>query len=213
MESVVFKILVVLGPLPIAVLFYRIADIENSESNTIEGKFSELFTFKFTGAAATYFIALGILVFSFFPSTVGLNLKNEISDWRFDIEYRRSTEPDTEVKSHSGRLQVTKLPGWAGDFSGRFENNPNIPPDETRWDAQGLYGKSRFYIPITLPNIDRKVAAMGSWNSATAKASLKMFSLAEEDATEKPVYGLMTLVQNFPWLQLAVMALVPFVVV
>lgn len=213
MENLLFKSLLVLAPLPTAVIFYRYLNAQSSDGNNLEGSFGQAISFKFGGTFLTYLLVLFFFVICFYPSYIGLNLQNETTKWQFQIEYRVSANVDAPIQTRSGQLSVTKLPGHAGKFSGWYERQAEIPPDELRWDAEGLFGASHFLIPVHLPNVDRNVAAVGAWDPKEAKATLKLFSLADEETSIEPIYGLMTLKQSLPWAQFFIVFFVPLVVV
>lgn len=211
--DLLFKLLILLTPVPITWFVYRFLRGQEEKSDDIEANFSNRVKIRIVGVIASYLGVLSLVIFSFFPSLFGFDLKNEATQWNFVIKYQRSKDPNSPIQERSGSIIAGNKAGPSKKIRGLFYTENDISLADERWESDGFIDNETFYIPVALPNVTSKVVGLGSWNREKGRAELRVFSLFQANSHSEPVYGVMTLEKRYPWLLVLLLSLVPLVII
>ena len=210
--DIIFKLLVLITPVPVTWFVYRFLREKSKNSDDIQANFSRKIKIRAVGVIASYLAVLSLMVFSFYPSLIGLELKNESEKWDFVIQYQLSSDSNSPKKERSGYLIASNKASGSKVIKGFYKEESDVSLADHRWVSDGFMDNKTFYIPLKLPNISANIVGLGSWNQSEGRAELKIFSLFQEDRNPYPVYGVMILEKRYPWLLLLLMPIVPLLV-
>lgn len=210
--DILFKFLILFAPVPVTWFVYRFLQKKGSDNNDLQANLAGSFRIRVIGVIASYLAVFGLVVFSFYPSFLGFELKNETEKWEFVIKYQLSADSISSVIERKGYFFAKNKGNGVKTIKGFYDRYDGISLADERWTADGYMDNDTFYIPIKLPNVRANVVGLGAWNRDEGRAELKVFSLFQENKQFDPVYGVMSLERRYPWLLLLLMPVMPLVI-
>lgn len=211
-ETIAFRIALAIVALPIAYLIYKLTPDEAGRSGA-QGRLGSLVRGKLSGSLLTYVGVTLLFVATFMPTILGLDLTSERGRWSFAISFPPEVSESLGHETLKGSLVLRNSQADAVRVVGRFGDQIPNNSIERVWDSEGYYDGENMLIPVKVPGLPTLMHGIGSRELGGGSVELPMFSLYEEYRAETPVYGVMRMNEEHPWINLIILALVPTLIV